>query len=122
METNIVMGATLTVISALILAITFIGARDPKKPWWGGETVMTTLLPCAICGVIAGLAILVVGFVFNFDMLVSKDIAISLTLLGAGTVILLLMRIPKRLTAFEAAKQGTQQQEGKPYLALAGGK
>jgi hypothetical protein len=122
METNIVMGATLTVISALILAITFIGARDPKKPWWGGEAVMISILPCAIYGAYTGLALLALGFVFNFDMLGSKDIAISLTLLGAGTAILLLMRIPKRLAAFEAAKQGTQQQEGKSYLALAGGK
>jgi hypothetical protein len=119
MGTHIVMGATLTVISALILAITFIGARDPKKPWWGGEAVMISILPCAIYGACSGLTILALGFVFNFDMLVSKDITISLTLLGAGTAILLLMRIPKRLAAFEATERGEQHKEGKINLAVA---
>lgn len=118
MGTNIILGALMTDISLIILALMYVGARNPKNPWWANENVMNWILPLVTGAIIAGPFLLIEGFIYNFNEIGSTDIAISLTLLGAGAAILLLMRIPKRLAEFEAAERDAQ--EGVSPLTPAG--
>lgn len=118
MGTRIIVGALMTDISIIIAALLYIGARDPKNPWWANENAMNWILPLVTGAIVIGPFLLVEGFVFNFNALGSTDIAISLTLLGAAAAILFLMRIPKKVAAFEAVERRTQQ-EGKSSLTAA---
>lgn len=115
MGTRIIVGALMTDISIIIVALLYIGARNPKNPWWANENVMNWVLPLITGAIVVGPFLLVEGFVFNFSALGSTDILISLTTLGAGAAILLLMRIPKRVAAFEAAERGTVKGGTSPF-------
>lgn len=119
MGTRIIVGALMTDISIIIVALLYIGARNPKNPWWANENVMNWVLPLVTGAIVVGPFLLIEGFVFNLNALGSKDILISLTLLGAGAAILLLMRIPKRVAAYTAAEKRTPQ-EGRSPLTAAG--
>lgn len=118
MGTRMIVGALLTDISIIIMALLYIGARNPKNPWWANEHVMNWVLPLVTGAIVAGPFLLVEGFVFNFNALGSTDILISLTLLGAGVAILFLMRIPKRVAAFEAAERYTLKEGTSPLTAV----
>ena len=105
MGTRIILGALVTDISILIVALLYIGARNPKNPWWAGDQVMTWILPLVTGGVVVGPFLLIEGFGFNFSTLGTTEILTALAILGAGVGILLLMRIPKRVAAYEAGKE-----------------
>lgn len=114
MGTGIIVGALMTDISIIIIALLYIGARNPKNPWWVNEHVMNWILPLVTGVIIVGPLLLVEGFVFNFNALGSTDIIISLTLLGAGAAILLLMHIPKRVATFERLREGKLKEGASP--------
>jgi ABC-type enterobactin transport system permease subunit len=103
MGTRIIVGALLTDFAIIIAALMYIGARNPKNTWWGGENAMNWILPLVTGAIVTGPCLLIEGFIFNFNALGSMDITIGLTILGAGAAILFLMRIPKWLAEFEAA-------------------
>lgn len=107
MGTKIIVGALMTDIAIIIAAIMYLGARSPKITWWGSEKAMTWILPLVTGAIVIGPCLLIEGLVFNFNALGSTDIVICLTLLGAGAAILFLMRIPKKVAAFEADEKGT---------------
>jgi uncharacterized MnhB-related membrane protein len=117
MGTKIILGALLTDFAIVIAALMYIGARNPKNPWWGSESAMTWVLPLVTGALVIGPCLLVEGFVFNFNALGSTDIAISLALLGAAVAILFLMRIPKKVAVFEAVEKGGQQKGKSPLTA-----
>lgn len=121
MGTKIIVGALITDISIIIAALMYIGARNPKNTWWASENAMNWILPLITGAIVIGPFLLFEGFVYNFNKLGWTDITISLTLLGAAAVILFLMRIPKKVAAFEADEKGPQQ-EGKSSLIAAGGR
>ena len=110
MGTRIIVGALMTDFSIIIAALLYIGARDPKNPWWANETAMNWILPLVTGAIVVGPFLLVEGFVFNFKALGSTSIAICMALLVAGAAILFLMRIPRKVAVFEAAEKRTQQE------------
>jgi ABC-type enterobactin transport system permease subunit len=118
MGTKIILGAFMTDFAIIIAALMYIGARNPKNPWWGSESAMTWVLPLVTGALVIGPCLLIEGFIFNFNALGSTDIAISLTLLGAAGVVLSWMSIPKQVAAFEADERRAQQ-EGKSSLTAA---
>lgn len=105
MGARIILGALLTDVSILIAALLYLGARNPKNPMWAGDQVMTWILPLVTGGIVVGPFLLVEGFGFNFSKLGTTEIITTLAILGAGVGILLLMRIPKRVAAYEAGKK-----------------
>ncbi len=115
MGTRIIVGALMTDIAIIIAALMYIGARDPKNPWWANETAMNWILPLVTGAIVAGPCLLVEGFLYNFSSLGSMDITISLTILGAGAAILFLMRIPKWLAEFEAAVRADAGRRVSPH-------
>lgn len=105
MGTRILVGALLTDLSIIIAALLYLGARNPKNPWWAGEQAMNWILPLVTGGIVVGPFLLIEGFFFNFSSLGATDMVTTATLLGAGVVVLLLMRIPKRVAAYEAQER-----------------
>ena len=62
MGTNIILGALMTDIALIILALMYIGARNPKNPWWANENVMNWILPLVTGAIIAGPFLVIEGF------------------------------------------------------------
>jgi len=118
MGTRIILGALLTDVSILIAALLYLGARNPKNPKWAGEQVMTWILPLVTGGIVVGPFLLAEGFIFNFSALGSTEIVTTLVILGVGVGALLLMRIPKRVAAYEAGQVGQESHGQSPSRNL----
>jgi hypothetical protein len=102
MITRLVFGALLTDLSIILAAFLYLGARNPKNPWWVNDQVMTWVLPLITGGIVVGPFLLVEGLFFSKNGLAMSDLITTLVILGAGAVFLLLMRIPRRVAAYEA--------------------
>jgi hypothetical protein len=102
MLTRLVVGALLTDLSIIAAAFLYVGARNPKNPWWVNDQVMTWVLPLITGAVVVGPFLLIEGLFFSKNGLVMSDLITALVILGAGGLFLVLMRIPRRVAAYEA--------------------
>jgi hypothetical protein len=103
MGTRLIAGAILTILGFITIAICYLGSNNPKQPKWTSEMFMGSfIIPLAIAGMVMGPMLLVEAFWLNRASLTSYDITVALSILVAGVVILLMMRIPKRVAAYNA--------------------
>lgn len=108
MVTRLVFGALLTDLSIILAAFLYLGARNPKNPWWVNDQVMTWVLPLITGGIVVGPFLLVEGLFFSKNGLAMSDLVTTLVILGAGAAFLVLMRIPRRVAAYEAMSTSPQ--------------
>lgn len=101
MNTRLILGALITVLSIIILAMCYLGERNPRKPFWTSENYMANIIALTVGGIFVGPMLLVETFLVNFDMLSSMDIIAALGIFALGTVILLMMRIKKRVASYD---------------------
>lgn len=101
MNTRLILGALITVLSIIILAMCYLGERNPRKPFWTGENYMANIIALTVGGIFVGPMLLVETLLANFDMLSSMDIIAALGILASGTVILFMMRIKKRVASYD---------------------
>ena len=102
MVTRLIFGALLTDLSIILAAFLYLGARNPKNPWWVNDQVMTWVLPLITGGIVVGPFLLIEGLFFNKTGLAMSDLITTAVILGVGVVFLVLMRIPRRVAAYEA--------------------
>lgn len=105
MGTRLIIGAILTFAGFITIAICYLGSNNPKQPKWTSEMIMGSfIIPLAIGGMVLGPMLLGEGFWVNRAFLTSFDITVALSILVAGVMILLMMRIPKRIAAYNAQR------------------
>lgn len=105
MGTRLIIGAVLTISGFITIAICYLGSNNPKQPKWTSEMIMGSfIIPLAIGGMVMGPMLLGEAFLVNRASLTSFDITVALSILVAGVVILLMMRIPKRVAAYNAQR------------------
>lgn len=119
MNMRLILGALITVISIITIAICYLAERNPRKPFWTGETFMSNIIALTVGGIVLGPMLLAEAFLVNLDMLSRMDIIIALGILAAGAIILFMMRIKKRAASYDAllntpefrnsTKQGTDR-------------
>lgn len=103
MGTRLVIGAFFTVLGFITFAVCYLGSRNPKEPKWTSDTIMgSVLIPLVIGSIVMGLMLMGEALLIHSDLLTSYDITVALSILVAGIVTLIMMRIPKRIKAYEA--------------------
>lgn len=101
---KLIIGSILLVIGELVLAVCYLGARNPREPWWTRESVMGQwLVPLALGAAALG-TVLVIDEAYHFTELQFYKGIIALAILGVGVVFTLALRIPKRLKAYDAIR------------------
>lgn len=109
MGTRFIIGAIFTVLGFLTIAAGYLGSRNPKEPKWASDMMMGTfIIPLAIGGLVLGPMLLGEALLLHGDLLTSYDIMVALSILVAGVVTLIMMRIPKRIKAYEALRQAAE--------------
>ena len=119
MDTRLILGALVTVLSIITIAICYLAERNPRKPFWAGENFMANIIALTVGGIVLGPMLLAEAFLVNLDMLSNMDIMVALAILAAGVIILFMMRIKKRVASYDAllntpefrnsTKQGTDR-------------
>ena len=102
MNTRLILGALITVLSIIVLAICYLGERNPRKSFWTSENYMANIIALLVGGIVIGPMLLAEAFLVNLDMLSSMDIMVALGILASGAIILFMMRIKKRVAAYDA--------------------
>jgi hypothetical protein len=102
MNTRLILGALITVLSIIVLAICYLGERNPRKSFWTSENYMANIIAFTVGGIVLGPMLLAEAFLVNLDMLSRVDIMGALGILAAGAIILFMMRIKKRVAAYDA--------------------
>ena len=112
MGTRIIVGAVFTVLAFIGIAVCYLVTQYPRRPKWANETVIgSVVLPLVIGAMFMGPMLMGEGLLFNRESLGVSDIAVALSILAAGVVILLLMRIPKRVASLEALGSAAETEE-----------
>lgn len=105
---KIIGGSLLVVMGGLSLVVCFLGARNPREPWWTRESIMGMIIvPLALGAAVLGAAMFI-NEVINSDAEHYYDYLIALAILGAGVVLTLAMRIRKRLSTYEAMRSSPE--------------
>lgn len=102
MNTRLILGALMTVLSIIVLAICYLAERNPRKSFWNSDNFMANIIAILVGGIVIGPMLLVEAFLVNLDMLSRMDIFVALGILAAGAIILFLMRIKKRAASYDA--------------------
>ena len=102
MNTRLILGALITVLSIIIMAFCYLGERNPRKSFWTSENYMANIIAFTVGGIVLGPMLLVEAFLVNLDMLTGMDIMVALGILASGAIILFMMRIKKRVAAYDA--------------------
>jgi hypothetical protein len=102
MNTRLILGALITVLSIIVLAICYLGERNPRKSFWTSENYMANIIALLVGGIVIGPMLLAEAFLVNLDMLSRTDIMVALGILASGAIILFMMRIKKRVAAYDA--------------------
>lgn len=103
MGTRLIIGAIFTVLGIITFAVCYLGSRNPKEPKWTSDTIMgSVIIPLVIGSIVMGPMLMGEALLIHSDLLTSYDIMIALSILVAGIVTLIMMRIPKRIKAYEA--------------------
>lgn len=114
MGTRLIIGAILTVAGFIIIAICYLGSRNPSKPRWTSEIIMGSfIIPLSIGGMVMGPMLMGEAMWVNGDSLTSFDTTVAFSILAAGVIILLMMRIPKRAAAYDALSSAAEKMEDK---------
>ena len=102
MNTRLILGALITVLSIIVLAVCYLAERNPRKSFWNSDNYMANIIAILVGGIVIGPMLLVEGFLVNLDMLSRMDIIVALGILAAGAIILFMMRIKKRAASYDA--------------------
>jgi hypothetical protein len=105
MNVRLIAGALAIAASLVGIAICYLGARNPREPKWAGEMIMGSfLIPLSLGGIILGLMLLLEAIVKNAGMLGLSDIIAVLVILAAGIAVIFMLRIKKRIAAYDALR------------------
>lgn len=102
MNTRLILGALITVLSIIVMAVCYLGERNPRKSFWASENYMANIIAFTTGGIVLGPMLLAEAFLVNLDMLSSLDIIVALGILASGAIILFMMRIKKRVASYDA--------------------
>lgn len=105
MSTRLFVGAVITVMSFLSIAICYLGTRNPRAPKWADDTIMGSfILPLATGGLFMGPLFIGEVLLGNLELLSIADMCIALGIFAAGILILFMMRIKKRVAEYDALR------------------
>lgn len=112
MGTRLIIGAILTSLGFITIALCYLGARNPKEPRWTDDMIMESfIIPLAIGALLTGPMLLGEAFFVHGDTLTPYDSTVALSILAAGVAILFMMRIPKRVAAYDALRNAAELQK-----------
>ncbi|MBU1566045.1 MAG: hypothetical protein KJ630_10500 [Proteobacteria bacterium] len=105
MSGRLIIGAILLAVSVVSIAICYLGARNPREPKWADDTIMGNfIIPLAVGGIFMGPMFLGEAFLGNLDLLSTMDMIIAFGILGAGVLVIFLLRIKKRVAEYDVLR------------------
>lgn len=122
MGTRVVIGAVLIVLAVIVIAACYLAERNPKRPGWANDmAIQSFILPLVVGALFIGSFLMGEGLLIHRESLTAADIIMALSALCGGVVILLLMRIPQRVAAYEAERSATDRPKRREQSLAAGG-
>lgn len=101
MDVRLQAGAITIGISIIMYAICYLGARNPKQPFWAGETMMANLMaPALTTGFTVGPMFIIEYLFVHWGQLSMIDLAAATAIIAASVVIVKMMHIGKRVERF----------------------
>jgi drug/metabolite transporter (DMT)-like permease len=121
MNTRLIWGALLTAAGCIIIAMCYLAARSPRGRKWSDDTLMGgIILPLALGSCVMGMMLIADGFIKNTASTSAYDILLALGILVAGGAVIFMMRIKKRVAAYDAMRKAPEiiglQTQGQPDM------
>ncbi len=112
MGTRLIIGAVLIVLAIIGIAVCYLVTHNPKPPKWASEMFIgSVILPLVVGAIFMGPMLVGEAMLYNFHALDFSDVMVALSILVAGVLALLMIRIPKRLEAYEALRSAVEVPE-----------
>ena len=109
METRLLVGAACIATGIITIAICYLGARNPRQPKWACEAVMANILVPAIVGCLAIGPMLIAEYIFTRGSEMKLvDLVLAAIIIAASVVCVKLLRIKKRVAAYEQHGPGSK--------------
>lgn len=109
MNTRLIIGAVVLVLSVVSIAICYLGARNPREPKWADDSIMGNfIIPLAVGGIFIGPMFLGEALLGNLDLLTTTDMIIAFGILGAGVLFIFMLRINKRVAQYDILRNSPE--------------
>jgi len=108
MDTRLLVGAACIATGIITIAICYLGARNPRQPIWACEAVMANILVPAIVGSLAIGPMLIAEYLITHGREMKMvDLFLAAVIIAASVVFVKLLRIRKRVAAYEQQGPGS---------------
>lgn len=109
MNARLIVGAAMTAVGFLVIALCYLGARNSRAPKWASDNIMGSfILPIALGLGVMGPMLLVDSILKNASSLGALDIIVALGILAAGAAVLYMLRIQRKVASFDTIRNSPE--------------